>query len=144
VESGDAFVLTGACVDLQGFQAKHRVLEGAKRGYQLVNAGGLVASGHVRFASAARTIFGSMCTAPSPATRATPNEAHVVSHLLVATDALTKGHRTGTYVAVCGELVSATSAQPRPPGCERDYEALHCPACVHAAAHWNAGVSGAV
>lgn len=69
---------------------------------------------------------------------ATPNEAHVVSHLLVATDALTNGHRTGTYVAVCGEPVSTTSAPPRPPGYERDCEALHCPACVRAAVHWNA------
>lgn len=67
-----------------------------------------------------------------------PNEALVVSHLLVATDALTKGHRTGTYGAVCGELVSATSAPSRPAECECGCEALHCPACVHAAVHWNA------
>ncbi len=38
----------------------------------------------------------------------TLTEAHVVSHLLFATDALTEWHTTGTDVAGCGELVSAT------------------------------------
>lgn len=53
-------------------------------------------------------------------------------YLLVADDALVEGHRTGTYVAACGEPVSvpgtqATTCDPR-----------YCPACVRAAIRWTA------
>lgn len=56
VVRGDAFILPGACVDLQSLQAENRVSEGAERGYQLTYAWELAASGHLRRASAARTM----------------------------------------------------------------------------------------
>lgn len=54
-------------------------------------------------------------------------------HLLVADDALVEGHRTGTYVAACGEPVSAPSAEVGV-SCDPRY----CPACVRAAIRWTA------
>lgn len=63
-------------------------------------------------------------------------------HLLVADDALAEGHRHGTYIAACGEVVCASSLPTVccPPDCERDH--LYCPACVRAAVRWNAGMMG--
>lgn len=66
-----------------------------------------------------------------------------VSHLLVADDALAQGRRTGTYIAVCGTLVRASS---RPSACcslecECDCEcdcSLYCPECVREAGRWSA------
>lgn len=62
-------------------------------------------------------------------------------HLLVADDALTDGHTSGTYVAVCGELVTDLSHWSCPPGCECDPR--YCPECVRAAIGWNAEVGQA-
>lgn len=36
-----------------------------------------------------------------------------VSHLLIATDALVEGHRTGTYVAACGEASPRRRRTPK-------------------------------
>lgn len=56
-------------------------------------------------------------------------------HLLVADDAITDGHRTGTYVAACGALVTTLASSTCPPDCECDLG--YCPACVSAAHRWN-------
>jgi hypothetical protein len=54
------------------------------------------------------------------------------AHLLTADDVLAEGNQCGTYLAVCGALVPASSlpSSPCPPGCECDC-ALYCPQCVH-------------
>lgn len=57
-------------------------------------------------------------------------------HLLVADDALTDGHLTGTYVAACGALVSSTPPSSCALDCECDRP--YCPECVREARRWNA------
>lgn len=54
-----------------------------------------------------------------------------VAHLLTADDVLADGNQCGTYLAVCGALVPASSLPSSlcPPGCECDC-ALYCPQCV--------------
>jgi hypothetical protein len=54
-----------------------------------------------------------------------------VAHLLTADDVLADGKQCGTYLAVCGALVPASSLPSSlcPPGCECDC-ALYCPQCV--------------
>ncbi len=63
-------------------------------------------------------------------------------HLLVADDALPEGHRSGSYLAVCGAVLHASSLPSSccPEGCECDL-ALYCPACVCQAAEWVAPAS---
>ncbi len=53
------------------------------------------------------------------------------AHLLTADDVLAEGNQYGTYLAVCGALVPASSLPSSlcPPGCECDC-ALYCPQCV--------------
>lgn len=57
-------------------------------------------------------------------------------HLLVADDALGEGHAWGTYVAVCGELVTDLLPGSCPPGGECDPR--YCLKCVREALSWNA------
>jgi hypothetical protein len=54
-----------------------------------------------------------------------------VAHLLTADDVLADGNRCGTYLAVCGALVPASSLPSSlcPPECECDC-ALYCTQCV--------------
>ncbi|MGI9002728.1 MAG: hypothetical protein ACR2GH_13850 [Pseudonocardia sp.] len=55
-------------------------------------------------------------------------------HLLVVDDALTDGHRTGTYIAACGALVFSFATS----SCHPDYGDCHYyPACVREADRWN-------
>jgi len=59
-------------------------------------------------------------------------------HLLVLDDSLAEGHRYRGYLALCGTVVPASSLPCSLclDGC--DCDPLYCPACVHAAASWNA------
>lgn len=56
------------------------------------------------------------------------------SHLLVVDDLVVEGHLRGTYLAVCGAPVPASSLPPSscPEGCECDCY-LYCPRCVRRA-----------
>jgi hypothetical protein len=64
-------------------------------------------------------------------------------HLLAADEAVKEGHRYGTYLALCGQPVSA-STLPRascPDGCECP-GVVYCFFCLRAATerNWDAGV----
>jgi hypothetical protein len=51
-----------------------------------------------------------------------------MSHLLVASDALSAGHWEGSQVTVCGAVIEAAPAVEDP---------RYCPACVRAAMGWS-------
>ncbi len=53
------------------------------------------------------------------------------AHLVTTDDVLAEGNQVGTYLALCGALVPASSLPSSlcPPGCECDC-ALYCPQCV--------------
>lgn len=72
------------------------------------------------------------------ATQPTGQPPQIV-HLLEADDAIAEGHRYGTFIAVCGELVRASnlSPSPCPDGCHCE-NALYCPECVREATRWDA------
>jgi hypothetical protein len=60
-------------------------------------------------------------------------------HLLVADDALV-GEIGGTYLAVCGELVPASTLPPSSCPEDCDCDVLYCPECVRAVAQSGARV----
>ncbi|MBV8994120.1 MAG: hypothetical protein JO287_10585 [Pseudonocardiales bacterium] len=55
-------------------------------------------------------------------------------HLLSADEALTEGYRyRGIYIAVCGELIDASSSPSASRSDDCDREISYCPACLHTA-----------